>query len=348
MTERDPNLVASIIILGWNQVEYTRMCVESVQRYTDVPYELILVDNGSHDGTADYFRSVPSATVIVNEANRGFAGGNNQGIEAARGEYVVLLNNDTIITKGWLRRLIAHAAADVGLVGPMSNYVATRAQRVAAEYTLEQLQKFAVLHARKHADEAVRTDFLSGFCWLVRREVFERIGLLDEKFALGGYEDNDFCRRAAGAGYALVLARDVFIHHFGSKSFEGNRLDRSRIQDENGRLFAEKWGCAVRSADDTHWILPELLERATDHVLRHEPLQALNCLRMHLSRFPRDHAVLGSAGRILRDLGRYEEAAYCLSRAAQAAPEEVGYQAEWADVQRRMQTEIPVATEAAS
>jgi GT2 family glycosyltransferase len=300
--------LTSIVILGWNQAEYTKLCVESVQRYTSEPYELILVDNGSKDDSAAFMQSVAGAKVIINGENRGFAGGNNQGIRAAAGRWIVLLNNDTIVTKGWLSRLISHAEKDpkVGMVSPMSNYVATADQRVSPDYTLETLQKFAALYARKHPGQQSRHEFLSGFCWLVKREVFAQVGVLDEEFAIGGFEDNDFCMRAHRAGWALVVARDTFIHHFGSKSFEGNNLDRSHIQNENGRRFAEKWGVAVRSADGSRYILPALLQEATDAMAGGRPRQALAALERHLQKFPHDAACRESAERIGASLPKEE------------------------------------------
>ena len=107
--QTQPNVaLTSIIIVTCNQVEYTQQCVESVMRITDEPYELIFVDNGSTDATIKYLESVGGARAIIrNEANRGFPAAVNQGIAAATGEQVLLLNNDTIVTTGWLGRMIA-------------------------------------------------------------------------------------------------------------------------------------------------------------------------------------------------------------------------------------------------
>src|SRR5207244_5088794 len=109
------------------------------------------VDNGSTDGTADYFRSIPGARVIVNRGNLGFARGNNQGMAIARGEYVLLLNNDTVVTDGWLFRLLraARADSDIGLVGPRSNAVAgTQVVENVPYDGVDQMHLFAAQHAR--------------------------------------------------------------------------------------------------------------------------------------------------------------------------------------------------------
>jgi GT2 family glycosyltransferase len=143
--------LTTIIIPCWNQLEFTRQCISALRRHARRPWELVVIDNGSSDGTADYLAGVSDlasvpVTVIANETNRGFPAAINQGLKAARGEYLVLLNNDVVVTEGWLGQLIGlvnmqrwgstaehaehaekreedHEAAvrPIGLVGPMSN-----------------------------------------------------------------------------------------------------------------------------------------------------------------------------------------------------------------------------------
>ena len=107
--------LASVIIPCWNQVEYTRQCIVALMRQTRPDWELIVINNGSTDGTADYLAGLQDAspvpvTVISNAINRGFPAAISQGLEFARGEYLVLLNNDVVVTDGWLDQLIALAA----------------------------------------------------------------------------------------------------------------------------------------------------------------------------------------------------------------------------------------------
>lgn len=98
--------LTSIVIITHNELTYTRLCVDSIREHTDEPYELIFVDNASTDGTVAYLRSLPGVQVIANSENRGFPAASNQGIEAASGRQVLLLNNDTVVTTGWLSRLL--------------------------------------------------------------------------------------------------------------------------------------------------------------------------------------------------------------------------------------------------
>jgi GT2 family glycosyltransferase len=244
--------LASIIVPCWDQLSFTRLCLKALFRHTRRPFELVAVDNGSNDGTGTYLAGVADAapvpvTVLSNPTNRGFPAAINQGLKAARGEYLVLLNNDAVVTDGWLDQLVALARAEVdapiGLVGPMSNY-ATPPQLVeGVPYTdLEQMQAFARRWREEHRGQWLTAGKLSGFCLLLKRAVYEAVGGLDEQFGLGFFDDDDLAERARRAGFALAVAHDLFVHHFGSRTFRGNGLDAGRLLEENGRRFAEKWG----------------------------------------------------------------------------------------------------------
>ncbi len=218
-------MLASIIIVTYNSGAEVGRCVESVFEYTkDVPFELIFVDNASSDGTPEYLSTVPQAQVVANAENRGFAGGCNQGLQLAQGDYLVLLNPDTVVTKGWLRRLIAHAERfpDVGAVGPMSNHTGELQLDALAEAEFEdlaQMQVYAQRVAADHRGKAWEFHRVAGFCVLLKREVVERVGNLDEQFGIGFFEDDDYSKRIRKAGYRLLIAGDVFVYHEGGTSF---------------------------------------------------------------------------------------------------------------------------------
>jgi hypothetical protein len=177
--------LASLIILCCNELDYTRECLESVLAHTRAAYELILVDNGSHDGTPAYLEEIkthrgPARVVVIrNETNRGYAVGCNQGLAAARGCYLVLLNNDTVVTPHWLDGLVTWALHDwphVGLVGPVTNCAAPP-QEIPVEYrNAQDLAAFAARRRTTHKGQALVGERLIGFCLLLRREVLERIG----------------------------------------------------------------------------------------------------------------------------------------------------------------------------
>jgi len=243
--------LASIIILCCNQLEFTRICLESVLRHTRPPYELVLVDNASNDGTAVYLDEVAARTgparveIVRNAMNLGFAAGCNQALARARGRYLVLLNNDTIVTEGWLDGLVAWSLDDwpkVGLVGAVSN-AAAPPQQVEIDYEdPAKAGEFAARRCREFAGRAVTVERLTGFCLLIRREVLDQVGGLDESYGLGFFDDDDLCVRAREAGFQLLLALNVFVHHFGGRTFAGLGIDCRRQLEENFARFRAKWG----------------------------------------------------------------------------------------------------------
>jgi tetratricopeptide (TPR) repeat protein len=158
----------------------------------------------------------------------------------------VLLNNDVVVTEGWLGRLLASARrhAAIGLVGPFTNHISGPQQLPAVGYdteSLEGLEAWAERFAREHAGQQQAHWRAVGFCLLIKRAVLEKIGGLDERFGRGNFEDDDFCLRARLAGFATVLARDCFVHHYGGRTFAACGIDFAASMEENWRLFREKW-----------------------------------------------------------------------------------------------------------
>jgi GT2 family glycosyltransferase len=242
--------LASVIVPCFDQVGYTRQCVAALFRHTRRPWELVAVDNGSTDGTADYLAGVRDAApvrveVVTNPENRGFPAACNQGLAAARGEYLVLLNNDAVVTDSWLNQLVNLAESDpkIGMAGPVSNY-ATPPQLVEdAPYRgLDEMHRFAARWRAEHRGRWLTAPKLSGFCLLIKRGVFEEVGGLDERFGVGFFDDDDLSLRVRKAGYELAVARDLFVHHYGSRTFAGAGLDAAALLRENRARFTEKWG----------------------------------------------------------------------------------------------------------
>ncbi|RLS54825.1 MAG: glycosyltransferase [Planctomycetota bacterium] len=245
-TSRTTYALTSIIIVTYNQLDYTRQCIDSIRMRTDEPYELIFVDNGSTDGTPEYLESLAGARVIRNSTNRGFPAAVNQGLEIATGQQILLLNNDVIVTTGWLRRLLEtlHADSRTGMVGPVSNNVSGPQQVPVSYRQLADLDGEAWdRHSRQTTSPETywEAERLVGFCLLLKREVVDAIGRMDERFGVGNFEDDDFVRRARLAGFRAVIAHNAFVHHFGSVSFRGAGLDLAKLLTENQRLYSEKW-----------------------------------------------------------------------------------------------------------
>jgi GT2 family glycosyltransferase/glycosyltransferase involved in cell wall biosynthesis/tetratricopeptide (TPR) repeat protein len=257
--------LVSIIILAHNQLRDTQQCLASIEKHTPLKHELILVDNGSTDGTGQFFRGYAvkhsHVRVILNRANLGFSAGNNQGLACATGEFILLLNNDTVVTPGWLERMLAilESNADCGMVGPVSNSV-SGPQKISVNYSnLEQLPKFAAQWSAEHAGQSAEAARLVGFCLLLRRQVVEKIGGLDPQFGSGNFEDDDLCLRAGLAGFKLRIALDSFVHHTGGQTFKGAKIDYRASLERNWELFKSKWGLPKDAPLENGYRAPSVL-----------------------------------------------------------------------------------------
>ncbi|MCB0878089.1 MAG: glycosyltransferase family 2 protein [Thermoleophilia bacterium] len=242
----------SFVILTRNQLDYTRRCVEGIQRHTPEPHELVFVDNASTDGTLEYLRSIPDAIVIDNDENHGFGGGCNQGMAASTGDRILLLNNDVVPTHGWLGALHDAIDADphVSLAGPRTNRIAGTQQVDDVGYDQESLaglDEWAQEWTTARRGRRTPILRLVGFCILMERAVVDRIGGFDLRYEIGNFEDDDLCLRAGVAGFGCSVAEDSFIHHFGSRTFAGENIDFTSRMAENYRRFMDAWG--MTSAD---------------------------------------------------------------------------------------------------
>ena len=161
----------------------------------------------------------------------------------ATGNQVLLLNNDVVVTTGWLDRMLRALRGDsrVGLVGPTSNFVSGPQQIEAGYESLTDLDGFAWDRGKLQNGLLIEVNRLVGFCLLIRREVIEAIGPLDEQFGIGCFEDDDYCLRAIAAGFKAVIAGDAFVHHFGGRTFLGTGVDGNALMRENLRRFRDKW-----------------------------------------------------------------------------------------------------------
>ncbi|MBA4543770.1 MULTISPECIES: glycosyltransferase family 2 protein [Thermoactinomyces] len=234
---------ASIIIPNKDEWKMTCRCLEAIRKFTRESCEVILVDNGSSK-VPEVIRQYPFLRLIRNNWNRGFAAAINQGLERAKGEYLVWLNNDTLPSYRWLTQLLHVLRSDssIGLVGPVSNRVIPEQKIAVSLRSVDKILRFSRQFNRTDPDRWRDTLRLSGFCLVYPREVLQKVGLLDERFGLGTYEDDDYCYRVRQAGYRLVVAGDTYVHHFGSTSFRKNGYDEFRkILAQNRRYYIDKW-----------------------------------------------------------------------------------------------------------
>ena len=218
----------SVIVLAWNNLDLTRAFVESARRATDVPYELIVVDNGSEPDAAEYARDAGDHA-ILNSENRGFAKGMNQGLAAARGEFVAFCNNDTVLPEAWASRLLETARANPrgGIVVPAIT-VASNPVTVRTEPGNETI----VIDPFSAPPAAV--------VYVMRRALMHEIGEWDEAYEIASGEDVDLCFKVWANDLDVVFDSRVLVDHVGHAT--AKLLDDwQTLWMRNRHQFLEKW-----------------------------------------------------------------------------------------------------------
>lgn len=235
--------------------------VESVLEHTAGLLEVILIDDASPDSTLPLLERLvfvdARVRLLVNRAQRGFAASANRGLGAARGDVVVVLNADTVVTPDWTARMAAHLAKPrCGAVGPLSNRAAWPQRLDGVTYdetTLSGLAPFSDALARGRSGQATPSVRLTGLCLMIPRPTLRRIGGFDPRFFPGYFEDDDWGVRLLSSGAVPYRADDVFIHHEGAMSFALEPRARDEILDANWTRFKEKWGLPPERARRDGW-----------------------------------------------------------------------------------------------
>lgn len=263
----------SIVIPCFNGWEYTAMCLASIARHTPEPHEVILVDNGSNDGTPERFAETfaGEGALIRNPRNRGFGEACNQGLAAAEGRRAMVLNNDTLVTPGWYAAMAAALDRDrsVGVAVPRSNHVGGAQLLEGVGYDRApspELDAFAGNRARRLAGRGSVLPRVTGLCMTIRREVLESVGGFDTIFRLGNFEDDDYSLRARLAGWRLWMCDDSYIHHFGHRTFATLPEEYRDLLEENGRRFQAKWDLSPAGDRDPDSALRRPFDPARDRV----------------------------------------------------------------------------------
>lgn len=208
----------SIIIVNWNGLHYLQKCLPSLEKVNYPNREVIIVDNGSQDGSLEYLKKFPNIKLIKNKTNLGFAGGNNKALPYVRGDYILLLNNDTIVTKHFITELVREIEKDekIGVVQGklISMEDRKRLDSVGAFLTdTGFLYHYGYLQKdQKKYDKSIYLYTAKGACLMARKEVVKKVGLFDEDF-FAYFEESDFCHRVWLAGYTIRYAPKAVVYH---------------------------------------------------------------------------------------------------------------------------------------
>jgi len=221
-----------IIIPVWNELESTRECVSKIKAHTHYPYRLIIIDNASGPGTGKYLEGLKKdfkdIILIRNNKNLGFVKAVNQGMVASSAEYVCVMNNDAYARENWLKFMIETVESgpgDIGCANPTSNV-------------------FGVLEPDGERLKYQELDACRGFCMLIKREVIRKIGLFDEIYGMGYFEEKDFSKKARQAGYISVRVKSAYVYHVDKLSF-GKIKERGELFRRNEQIYNKRWGRPV-------------------------------------------------------------------------------------------------------
>ena len=221
----------TIVIPVFNQLHFTRQCLESLKAAGCDDSMIVVVNNASTDGTAEFLASRPKLRAIQNPENRACAAAWNQGFAAAKTQWTVFLNNDTLLPPGWLESLVDFAeknGVDIASPGMGEGDLDYDLAGYAREYV-------AGMKAVQRRGTA------NGACFMVARKVFDTIGGFDENFRKGGNEDDDFFLRARNAGFKLAISGCSYIHHFSRMTRKATGVLAGAGREETVGYFREKW-----------------------------------------------------------------------------------------------------------
>ena len=242
--------LVSILIPTYNNTLFVDPCFDSIARRTAYPcYEVLVVDNASDDDTLARLNAHaerdPRVRVFPQSENLGFSGALNLAASEAAGDFLLFLNIDTIVTAGWLHRLLEafRTNPDLGAVLPVTNWAANEARINFPYSNRRQMDEFARSLACQMKGRLTEMDVAPLFCTLLSRQTWSELGALDASFAVGMFEDDDYAIRIRKSGRRIASAEDCFVHHFGRASFGVLPKEEYRaVFEANRRRYEDKWG----------------------------------------------------------------------------------------------------------
>lgn len=240
----DKKASTTILILTHNGWEYTKQCIDSIKKKTRAPYKILVIDNASTDETVKELRKDTTLCHIENSHNLGFPAGFNVGLMLVDTPWFVICNSDVVVTPNWLHHMIKHIELEKDLVilGPRSNYVSGPQMIKDVPYKndmeLDQYAKTLDKPQERGINYYPRIVF---FFTLFKIRALKEIGVLDEIFGMGNFEDDDYCMRAKIKKLKTAYDNTIFIHHYGSKGFKEDAAAYADLLKKNAQIFMKKW-----------------------------------------------------------------------------------------------------------
>lgn len=261
----------SIILLSYHSLDMIKNCIASIrENCSKDSYELIVVDNASEDGSVEWLREQTDIKLLCNGENAGFPKGCNQGIRLAESDHdILLLNNDTLMMPHslfWLRMGL-YEDVKVGSCGSVSNNAANHQKIKESFPTVGGYLEYAIKNNIPLKYPYEERGYLVGFALLIKREALDFVGLLDEQFTPGNFEDADYGARLLCAGYYNRLCKNSFIFHWGGKAFGKDLTKYQNLLDRNKRIFEEKW---KRSYTEYNTIRTDMIEKMQQTIVGEE------------------------------------------------------------------------------
>lgn len=261
----------SFVLLTYNQLDYTKLCIDSIRKNNNKnSYQIVIVDNNSTDGTVEWLKAQEDIKVVYNNDNKGFPKGCNQGIEISeKNNDIMLLNNDTVLMPNSIfdLRMGLYSNEKVGAVGSVSNSVSNGQMISEAFNDFNGYINYAIknnIPDEASYEERVK---LVGFAMLFKRNVLDKVGLLDEIFTPGNFEDDDISLRVVLAGFKILLCKDSYIHHFGSVSFRNVKGGYSELLTRNNQKFKKKWGFSAYDAERFYKGILQFIDKEDTNIL---------------------------------------------------------------------------------
>jgi glycosyltransferase involved in cell wall biosynthesis/SAM-dependent methyltransferase/Tfp pilus assembly protein PilF len=308
--------LTSIVVLLNDDERHAKECIQSIEKHTATSQEIILVRGNCKYNLLSEIKKLikgkPNYKFIEGDKNANAIGNLNHGILASSGEYVLLLAANVAVTANWLSGMIEclNSAPDVGIVGPMSNNIRGAQGVEDIDYkSIDLLDTYAHIFRERHRHRRIQIPSLASFCVLFKRELIERVGLLDETLDLYSFAEKDLCLRAALDGYRNLIAGDVLLHYYRGRDSIKSKIDSRSTMARDKRAFVEKWN----SIDLQSWLGKRLLslkamERARELNQQDQTDKAIESFLEAIRYSPHDKNVHFSLTEILIDAKRFKDA----------------------------------------